>query len=143
MMSTNDLLAGASVYVGIVGILFGVWYPQIGELIAKPRAVHFGDAPKIRREAFSVFLTKALPLLVLIGGYLLTMSEVLAELWRDYRLVGSSVWKEGNQVDVGASLLALTILVISMFFVALLGSIRSLLWRCLFPVNTRKKRGKK
>lgn len=62
--------------MALIGLLFASWQPKFEELIAKPRPAIYKNRKSYIQEIFSVFLTRAIPLLIFIGSYVFSLSGV-------------------------------------------------------------------
>jgi hypothetical protein len=58
----GDLLSAASLLFAVVGVLYGLWYPEITEAQAIDIPEHGPNRVKPRRQVTSVLLGRALPL---------------------------------------------------------------------------------
>lgn len=61
----SDLLSSASLILAVVGILYGLWYPEITKTLEKDIPEHREDRGKIYRELASTIWSRALPLALL------------------------------------------------------------------------------
>ena len=61
----SDLLSSASLILAVVGILYGLWYPEIAKTLEKDIPEHREDRGKIYRELSSTIWSRALPLALL------------------------------------------------------------------------------
>jgi hypothetical protein len=60
----SDLLSAASLLLGVIAILFGLWYPEITRAIELPKPDHKEDYKKPYKEVSAVFYSRAIPLTV-------------------------------------------------------------------------------
>jgi len=58
----SDLLSAASLILAVVGILYGLWYPEIQKVLEKEVPKHVEDRGFIHREISSTLLSRSLPL---------------------------------------------------------------------------------
>jgi hypothetical protein len=60
----NDLLSAASLLLAIVGIFYGLWYPEIIKSLDKPIPPHDLDKELPYKEISTLLLYKAMPLFI-------------------------------------------------------------------------------
>jgi hypothetical protein len=60
----NELLTSASLLLAFLGVLFGVWYPEIIASLHTSVPRHPEDRAKPRREVSVIFLSRGLPLAI-------------------------------------------------------------------------------
>jgi hypothetical protein len=60
----NDLLSAASLLLAVVGIFYGLWYPEIIKSLNKPVPLHDPDKDLPHKEISIVLFSKAVPLFI-------------------------------------------------------------------------------
>ncbi len=60
----NDILTAASLLLTVVGILYGLWYPEIMATLAQPIPKHVQDRQIPRDKVTAVLTSRAIPLSV-------------------------------------------------------------------------------
>jgi hypothetical protein len=63
----TDLLSAASLLLTALTIIYGLWYPQMVEVLKIIPPTHKADRTKPYREVCHVIRTRALPLFVISG----------------------------------------------------------------------------
>jgi hypothetical protein len=58
----NDLLSAASLLLAVVGIFYGLWYPEVLKSLDKPVPLHDPDKKLPYKEISTVLFSKAVPL---------------------------------------------------------------------------------
>ncbi len=94
----NELLSAAALLIGIVGILYGVWYTEISQALSIDLPVHKEDALNELQVMQNVRAARAFPLAVASSGiafvFLPESGAILLETFRVVREHGvSAVWK--------------------------------------------------
>jgi hypothetical protein len=64
MVSSNELLSGASAYAGIVGILFSVWYAELSRALKEARPTDSRNAGAFRENMRDALFAKVVPLVI-------------------------------------------------------------------------------
>jgi len=67
----SDLLSAASLLLAVVGVLYGLWYPEIIEALGTKVPAFSEDRIKPFRQISSVFYGRAIPLAIAALGVLL------------------------------------------------------------------------
>jgi hypothetical protein len=62
LYTMSDLLSAASLILAVVGILYGLWYPEIQKVLEKKVPTHVEDRGTIYREISSTLWSRSLPL---------------------------------------------------------------------------------
>lgn len=64
----SDLLSSASLLLAVLGVLYGLWYPEIIDALKRPKPTHTQDYGPLYRKVESVLYGRALPLTIAAVG---------------------------------------------------------------------------
>jgi hypothetical protein len=84
----SDLLSAASLILAVVGVTYGVWYPEIKKVLEMEIPRHTEDRTRIYREVSACLFTRSLPLalmatlttLIFLPDAVKAISEMVAQI---------------------------------------------------------------
>jgi hypothetical protein len=133
LYTMSDLLSAASLILAVVGILYGLWYPEIQKVLEKKVPIHVEDRGIIYREISSTLWSRSLPLtflsilisLIFLPDTIKYILEILTQIGTD----GISKFISDYNA-VSTAFCAVEFLTISIGIYTLILSIKLIIMRC-------------
>jgi hypothetical protein len=128
----SDLLSAASLILAVVGILYGLWYPEIQKVLEKEVPKHIEDRGIIYGEIRSIFWSRSLPLTILaILVFLIFLPDTIKVISVSLSQLGSAGFSKyiAGYNAVSTAFCVVELLIVSISIYTLVMSIKLIIMR--------------